>query len=406
MRRGTARVVHDARGARGVMSSHAQSAVARAQALTDLVAADANKSNAQRHLSADIASAFARDGLFRIAMPADIGGEGADPLTQIETIETIARADGSAGWNLMIGIETFGLLAPGMYDCMDLIADPNVVLCSSTANAGKAERVDGGYRVSGRWQFVSGCHNAQVFGATVQIWENDAPVNKRRYYAMIPLPDFEILDTWHVGGMRGSGSHDVRVSGALVPDARIVAPIGAVTSDDPLLRYPTGARLAYNKVAVATGIAQSALDELYALAKRKPARLSRQPFVQRSDLHRTIAIAETDLAASRGRVLTLTDEIWQAVVRRESVSPRQQALHQAACSRAVQVACEQVDRLCNAAGTDANTADSPLERAARDVRVVRQHLTVAEHHITDAGRVLLGLEAQETMLADLLQRDR
>ena len=179
----------------------------RAKGLLGLVREHADESESQRHLKGEVATAFAQEGLFRIAAPVDFFGSEEDPVTQIETIETVASVDGSAAWNLMIGIETFGLIAPGFIHCRDLIEDQSVIMCSSTASAGRAEKVDGGYRVTGRWGFCSGCHNSDLFGATVFLYKNGERVQGGHQYLVVPKPEFEILDTWHTSGLCGSGSH-------------------------------------------------------------------------------------------------------------------------------------------------------------------------------------------------------
>ena len=150
----------------------------RAKGLLGLVREHAEVSESQRHLKREVAEAFAREGLFRIAAPVDFFGSEEDPITQIETIESVAYADGSAAWNLMIGIETFGLIAPGFVHCRELIEDLSVIMCSSTASAGRADKVDGGYRVSGRWGFCSGCHNSELFGATVYITKTVSEISR------------------------------------------------------------------------------------------------------------------------------------------------------------------------------------------------------------------------------------
>lgn len=98
-----------------------------------------------------MAVAFAENGLYRIGAPKVYSGEESDPMSQIETIEVISRFDDSAGWSLMIGVETCGLLAPGFSQCEDLIENSTVVLCGSTAAVGTAKEVEGGYRVNGQW---------------------------------------------------------------------------------------------------------------------------------------------------------------------------------------------------------------------------------------------------------------
>ncbi len=379
--------------------------VERARALAPLIASHADESEAQRHLSAPVAEAFAREGLYRIAAPADWFGGEADPVTQIETIEAVAYVDGSAAWNLMIGIETFGLIAPAFVDCRELIEDPMTVLCSSTAAVGRADKVSGGYNVSGQWQFVSGCHNAQLFGATVRVWEGGEMIQDLpNYYAVITQPDFEILDTWYTGGLCGSGSHDVRVDDVFVPEERLLVTLGAARHDSPLLNFPLGSRLSYNKVAVSLGLARAAVDAFVTLAEGKMPRFSGRGLSARPRAHRAVAEAEVRLRAGRALVMDLVAEMWAKVQAREHISTRERALFQLACSDAVRGCTEAVNLVCEAAGTSANFQSQPLERISRDVRVVGQHLTVAAHNIEDAGRVLLGQPPEEMMLAGAFAR--
>ncbi len=393
---------------------------ARAQALQALVREHAEEGELSRQLPGPVARAFAANGLYRIAAPAWCGGESADPLTQFRAIEAIAEADGSAGWNLMIGMETFGLVAPGMTSCAEMIDDPAVILCSSTAAVGRADAVEGGFRVSGQWQFVSGCQNSQVFGATVRLYQAGEPLlGGALRYAMIPQGEFAILDTWNVAGMRGSGSHDVRVDDAFVPTRRIIAAMGPgepATADDAgspaqngdavlraaaFQRFPLGPRLAYNKVAVALGIARAAVSAFTELAAGKTPRFSRHSLRERGRAQRAAIEAELAVSGSRALVTDLLAALWDDLVAERRVSARDLAIFQAACSDAVARAAGAVDLLADAAGTTANMVGHPLERLSRDVRVVRQHLTVASHHIDDAGRVLLGLPTEGAMLRGL-----
>jgi len=380
----------------------AHTLVKRAQTLQALVREHADESEAQRYLSPVVAQAFAAAGLYRIAAPQECGGSAADPMTQVETIEAIAYADGSAAWNLMIGIESFSLITPGFEGCMDLVSDAEVVLSSSTAAVGRAEKNDAGYTISGRWPFVSGCHNSHLFGATVQVWDQGERVpNLPNYYAIIDRRDFDIIDTWHTAGLCASGSHDVTVNNIQIPAARLVLPLGQIRHDSPLLNFPLGARLAYNKVAVAWGITRCALDAFVELAQAKQPRFSKRGLQDRPRAQRAVAEAEVRLRAGRAHVMQEIESLWGLVEQKQHITSRQRALFQLACSDSVRACVEAVGLLSDAAGTSANQKGFPLERALRDVRVVGQHLTVAPHHIEDAGRVLLGLPAEELMLAGL-----
>ena len=366
--------------------------IASAYELQDLVRGDADKSEENRHLSQIVAYAFAKNNLYRLAAPVELNGFDADACTQMRVIEAISEAGGAAGWNLMIGIETFGLVSPSMQNCQDMIADPMAIMASSTANVGKAEIHGNDYLVTGQWQFVSGIHNADVFGATVQRTQNGEPVDETLYYAMVPKGDYEIVDTWHVSGLRGSGSHDVKLETQLVPANRIVATIGQGSMQSNQLQVPLGVRLTFNKVAVALGIARAAIEAFRELAQGKTPRFSNRKLQDRPFAHRAMALAEARLRSARAGIYKHAEHVWNVCQSTNSLSDESRAITHVLASDSANAAVDAVDLLIEAAGTSANRLGTPLERLSRDVRVIRQHATVAPHLMEEAGRVLLGLE--------------
>lgn len=377
--------------------------VARARALQPLVRDAAPKAEAERCLPENVALAMAEAGLYRVATPVAYGGADASPLTQIEVIEAISEADGATGWNLMIGIEALGLMALTFPQGAELFADPLTILASSTAAIGTAERADGGYCVNGTWQFVSGVHNSHWFGGLVHRHRNGERIGGRTpVYAVLARAEIEILDTWHVGGMRGSGSNDVRVEDRFVPDERIAVPDPVWTArlhvESPITRIPLSVRLAYNKVAVALGIARGAVDDFVDLAQGKTPRFGSTVLAERPFAQRAVATAEVRLRSARALVMELVEEIWAAVLEGRAVDQRQRAFFQVASSDAVSGCAEAVATVAEAAGTTANFLASPLERRVRDARVVGQHVTVAPHLIEDGGRVMLGLPPESFIL--------
>jgi len=344
---------------------------------------------------------MAKAGLYRVGAPSSFGGAEQDPATQIAVIEAVSEADGSAGWNLMIGIETFGLLTLGFPRGSELFADPATVLAGSTAAMGHAETVEGGFRLSGEWQFASGVHNCHFFCALSALHEDGKPKEgELPRFLLVPKSEIEIVEAWNVGGLRGSGSHDVRVDDVFVPEQNATAFLqpGAAFAGAPIARFPRGSRLSYNKVGVALGIARAAIDDFVAIAKGKVPRFSGSSLRERRLAQEAVAFAEARLRGARAFVMEAVTEVWDVVVAGDAPTIEQRALLQIACSDAVRGCAEAVDRVAEAAGTTANFLDSPLERRARDVRVIRQHMTVAPHHLGDAGRVLLGLEPEGIML--------
>ena len=376
--------------------------VARARTLAPIIRQHADAAERQRHLSPEVAHAMAEAGLYRIAAPRRCGGHDADPMTQIAPIEAVSNIDGSTGWNLMIGVESFGLIAPAFVECAELLADPLTILCSSTAAICTADETPNGYRVNGQWQFVSGCHNAKVFAGLVMRRRNGETIpGQPAVYAVVTKSDFEIVDTWDVGGLRGSGSHDVKITNVEVPNERILAQMGRHHDKSPLEHFPLGSRLAYNKVGVALGIARAAIDAFTDIATGKIPRFTSRTLRERPMAHRAVATAEVRLRSARALVFELVEEMWAKVRAHDEITGRERALFQIACSDAAAGAAQAVETVAEAAGTTANFRSSPLERLARDVRVVRQHVTVAPQHLEDGGRVLLGLNPEGPMLKGL-----
>ncbi len=374
--------------------------VERAQTLAPLIASHADEAERATRLPTAVAKAFSEAGLYRLGAPPWVtGGANADPTTQVEVIEAVSSADGSAGWNLMIGIEIFGQIAPFFGPAKPLIDDTSVVLCGATSAMGRADREGSGYRVGGQWQFVSGCHNAQLFAGTVMRFEDGVQVDAPPAFAVALEDEMEILDTWHVSGMRGSGSHDVRLRDLWVPEERLVVPAETeIPRDTPLQRVPFGVKLAYNKVGVCLGIARAGLDAFVELASGKTPRFSSAALRERPIAQRAIAEGEVRLRSARALVFELLDELWDAVCEERQIDDRWRALFQIACSDAARACVDAVDQIAEAAGTTVNRLDHRLERIVRDVRVVRQHITVAPIHIELGGKMLLGLPAEGIML--------
>ena len=366
----------------------------KAESVVDIVRAHAREAEDIRHLPQAVSLAFVKQNLYRIGAPTVFGGEDASATSQMDVIETVSRADGAAGWNLMIGIETFALVAPSMSTCRDVIADPSVVMASSTAAVGKARQVAEGYVISGQWQFVSGIHNAHVFGATVQKYDTNDPISEERFYAILEKSQYEILDTWHVSGLRGSGSHDVLVSDVFVPENRLVATLGMGGIRTKQLLVPLGVRLTFNKTAVGFGIARSAIDAFIELARGKTPRFSNRKLKERPYAHRALALAEARLRGARAAMYEHATRVWSVCLANTELSDEDRAISHILASDAARAAVETVELLTEAAGTSANELGCPLEKLARDVRVIRQHATVQPHHMEDAGRLLLTQESR------------
>lgn len=373
----------------------------RIQALAPVIAEHADASDRQRHLAPEIAIAMADAGLYRVAAPRTLGGFECHPVDQVKTIEAVSELHGSSGWNLMIGIENMGILAA--YYRRDVMAplyeDPHLIIAGALNPLGKAVPADGGYIISGRWPFASGIHNASYFWSQSIIHEGGERVKDDRGFvfceSLVPTSQVEIVDTWDVAGMRGSGSHDVEISELFVDDAHITR-IGRMQplEEGTLYRLPVYSRLAYNKVGVATGIGRAAIAHFRDIASAKKPRGSSAPLSHRSDAQRAMAEAERLVGAARAYVFEQVGEMWDCVAQGDDPDAKMRARLQLACSGAASDAVRAVEMLHSAAGASANFVSSPLERCMRDVLVVRQHIMVSPQYTDAIGRVLLDLPSE------------
>ncbi|MDH3685493.1 MAG: acyl-CoA dehydrogenase family protein [Myxococcales bacterium] len=370
----------------------------RARALAPLVREGADEAERDRRLPERVAIALAEAGLHRIAAPASVGGGECSPRTQIETIEAIASADGASGWNLMIGVENLGFLGATLplETARELFSDPRLIVAGALNPLGRATPCSGGYRVTGQWPFASGCHNAHYFWGQCVVYDGDAPApgpdgGLQMREALVPASEFEILDTWHVSGMRGSGSHDVAIRDVFVPEERITAAMSTPPREQgTLFRLPPLCRLAYNKIGVSTGIARAALDHFASFAAETKRRGSSKPLCDKPAAQAAMAEAEIALRSGRAFVLEAVEELWDAVEVGDEIGPRQRAIVHLACSNAAAAAVRAVEAVHTAAGSAANFESHPLERCLRNVRVVPQHIMASAQWIESAGGALLG----------------
>jgi len=343
--------------------------------------------------------AFANEGLLRILAPSGYGGEEATGVEFMRLVETVARMDGSAGWTVMTLNEEIeisaGYVAPETMRAV-CTSSPATIVAGSGATLGRALEVDGGWRISGRWPFVTGGPVADeiVVGATVT-----GPKPRPLCFALVPASDVRILDTWDTVGLRGTGSHDVELDAVFVPAERVgVVRSGRDTLPDAtLFRLPPALRFPFPKVGVATGIARAAIDEFVALAEGKLARVSRTLLRDRPDAQLAVARAEALVGSGWAFALEMVETIWALAEQGRPVPRDVHARTRGACSHAVASCVSAVETLCTAAGTTANLRTSPLHRHLADVRAVPQHVMVGGYNDLNVGRVLLGLDADDPL---------
>jgi alkylation response protein AidB-like acyl-CoA dehydrogenase len=327
-------------------------------------------------------------------------------LTQFRVIEALAMADGSVGWCAMIGSDGGYITAFLDQDvAREMYPDPLVATGAAATTTGQARRVPGGYRVSGRFPFVSGCQHCEWVWLGCTVVENDDPrvdgngVPDTRQ-CFLRLSQCEILDTWHTTGLRGTGSNDVVVRDEFVEEAR------SFSFQDPKLIKRPGPLYAFPFMfmakgsAPALGIARRAIDAVIESAAGKPARRYtlgervEAPKKLRDDVYVQEAVgrAETLLAAARAYFFAVMGDLWATLLDGRQPSERQLALFTTAYPHVVGVCVDVVQLVYKAAGGGAVYQKGPLDCCLRDVLTMNQHVIGTLRTYEMAGRLLLGLK--------------
>ncbi len=371
----------------------------RAADLLGVVAECADGSQLERRPADAMVRAFADRGLLRILAPAEYGGQEATAREFLELVETVATVDGSAAWTIMTLNEEMEIACAHLpADHMKSVigSEPPIVVAGAGAPRGTAVAVDGGWRITGQWPFVTGGPAADfiVVGAVIE-----GPRPRSLCYVLVPRDEVEILDNWDTVGLRGTGSNDVRLSDVFVPAERAGVQDSAAASrpDSPLFRLPPGLRFPFPKVGVAAGVARAAMASFVELAGTKRARLGQDLLRNEPDAQLAVAEADALIASGRAFVIEMLEVVWALAVAGDPIPPAVHARTRLACSTSVANSVRAVEVLATAAGTTANLTTHPLQRQLADVRAVPQHFMVGGYHRLSAGQVLLGLTPQDPL---------
>ena len=352
----------------------------------------------ERALPSTLLQELIDGGLMRMCLPRALGGGEVEPAEMLSALEELARGDGASAWCAMVA-STSSLLGAYLADqpAGEIFDGGRAVSAGVFAPRGRAERSDGGFLVSGRWSFVSGIqHSSWMMGGCI-VYDGAEPVLLAsgapdiRLMAM-PAEALEVIDTWSVSGLRGTGSHDVAVSGEHVPSERSVSLLtDRPLSDGPLYTFPVFGLLAMGIAAVALGIARGAIEDLIELAGGKTPTGSSKPLAKRAAVQADVSRAQASVRAARALLLGEAGAAWGAARAGSEMALEQRAGLRLAATHAVGQAAHAVDLMYNAGGGSSIYDSSPLQRRMRDVHVATQHMMVGPATLELTGRILLGL---------------
>ncbi len=372
----------------------AEQLIANARGLAPTLRAAGDEIDEAHQLPGQIVAALRDAGCFRMSMPRAWGGCEVDPLTQNRVVEEISAASGSAGWCAMIASANTYFnafldqgVARGMYP------SPDIVTAAAFAPPGRATAVLGGYQVSGRWPFGSGIsHSAWVVAGTV-LFDGDQPVLDGtgapvRVHAFAPVEEVQVLDTWHTGGLRGTGSADFVFDDLFVP-AEHTCDLFTGRAQRPGPLWALNSLFLSNHPGVPLGIGRGALEEFTTLIRRKENKFGGAPPHAQSAIQVALAEATALVESARGFVYGALGSLWETLVAAEEPTVEQRAKLRLAITYAHDACARAVGLLYHAAGSATVYTPNTLDRQFRDINTACQHVVAAANVYEAAGKALL-----------------
>ncbi|MFE3171535.1 acyl-CoA dehydrogenase family protein [Amycolatopsis sp. NPDC059090] len=344
----------------------------------------------------DLLAAISDAGLLDLLLPESLGGLEMDPVTVLDTIREISRADGSAGFAALSLNATFFVawLEPEVARTI-LAARPRAV-ATVFAPLGKAEpRPDGGLLVNGRWPFNTGARNASWFANGVMVQNGGkpaivAPGRPDWRLVFVPASDVDVLDTWHVAGLKGTGSNDVSVSDLVVPPEYTANPIfERARHEGAIFNWSFFALMGVLFAGFPLGIARRALDEFRELAPNK-SRGSR-PLAEEQSVQIAYARAEAGLRSAEAYARDVLGTAWERTLAGDETTMADRASVRLATGQAIRTGVDVVNTVFQLAGGSALFDRSPIQRCWRDINAGSHHGYFSEYHETRVGRSLFGL---------------
>jgi indole-3-acetate monooxygenase len=351
-----------------------------------------------RRLPDDVVARMRDAGLFRLNMPRLWGGPELTSMQQVEVIEEVSRGDASAGWCTMIGCDS-GIYSGYLDDAVarEMYPRLDMVQAGWVYPVGQAERVRGGYKVSGNWMFGSGCTHSDWLAGGCIVVEDGSPAlgadGLPQWRIMIAKPsEYEILDTWYTTGLCGSGSNDYRCSRLFVPEEHSFSFREPAKREGLLWARPD--TLLRKMPGIPLGIARDAIDTVAALVRDKVEMPSFKLYRDLPRVQSAIAEAETLYGAARAYVYDSLAVSWHALEAGSEMTKAERANVWLARTNAFQSARRVVESMYDVIGGSAiYSRKSRLDRHLRDIQTICQHLVGQTKGWEMVGAMLLDAES-------------
>jgi alkylation response protein AidB-like acyl-CoA dehydrogenase len=385
----------------------AQPVVRAAAALQPVIRDYLDEINREQRLPKPLVEKFHAAGFYNMTIPRELGGLQVDPLTYLRVVELLAEAAGSVGWNLcnnsIAQLVTLGLPEEGVQELYSQRPDTPIA-GTAVMGGGRAVPVEGGYRVTGRWPFGTGCQEASWMLGSFQILDGGEPRrspdgNSSHWRGVFKRSEARIVEgSWDVAGLRATGSFDWTVEDVFLPERRTMVHAG-IPLDNQWSRWsgisyalPAQAWVGPHHSAVITGICRAGINALIALAGAKTPRGRTERLCDNPQVQDAIGRADSILNAGRAYRTAMVTEVWNTVAAGEETTLEQRARCRMAAANAADSARTAMDLVYRQGGSTSYKRESRLAECWRDLHVVGQAVTIMPEWYPIGGRALMNMD--------------
>lgn len=375
----------------GKSASTAATMIERFEQIRPLLAEQSERFDSDRRLSDEAFNALSDAGFFRLLLPTQLGGCGLSPLDFMTVVEHAAALDGTIGWLVGNG---GGMSRAGGYlpfkAAQTVFEKPSAFVASSTGAIGKAVPDKSGYRITGRWPFASGAPHATTFAAVCEVNEGKEPTNGRIVLAFLPREAVNMIDNWHVSGMRGTGSWDFEADNLFLPAEFVCDFQPNPTQAGVVYRLPGISAFVWTVSTVPLGIAKGAIEALTSFSSGHRRQGIAVSVAERELTHAEIGRCLARCRAASAYMRSAMSALCACVEGEGSDLVAARINYRLACSHAAEVAAGVVLRVNDLVGARALAESQPFERRERDVRAAAKHIAMSAEQFVTGGRYALG----------------
>ena len=376
------------------LQDNPDSYLATARELAPRIADTADRIDHERELPEELFAELADKGFFRLLVPRSLGGGEIDYLEHLAIVQTFAEVDGSTAWCINQN-NVFATVSAKMSEPLarEIWDAPRAVVANGPPTNASAVPVNGGYRLTGRWNFSSGCRHATWMAAVAPVTEPSTDKREDRMLIM-PKEQVNLVDVWQVNGLRGTGTFSFEVKDVFVPSERTFNLSAIPREEGPLYVMPMLLLFASGFACTALGVARSALDAAVELAGGKRPRLEQNLLRDKPIVQREIGRAEAIWGSARAFLLETATAAWASACKVHALTLEERIRLRLASTHAIRMAAATADIAYEVCGSDSVFEHKPIQRRFQDAHVITQQIQGRMAHYETAGQFFLGLEPE------------